>query len=76
MAPLGTANILKQPLVGHVGVLDTRGVPRAHAPHQPTGAPGLYLFGYRFSLPNLRWLRIDARRLAPAVARFLSDTGR
>ena len=58
-------------LVGHLEILDARGVPLAHAPHVHPGAPGLYLFGYTFALPNLRWLRVDSRRLGRAAAGFL-----
>jgi len=60
-----------EPLVGHLGLLGVRGVPLAHAPR--SAAPGLYLFGFTFALPNLRWLRVDSRRLGRAVAGFLKS---
>jgi putative flavoprotein involved in K+ transport len=59
-----------EPLVGHLGVLDATGHPLAHAPATHPRARGLYLFGYTFSLPNLRWLRVDAKRLGRVAAAF------
>ena len=59
-----------EPLVGHLGILDALGRPKAHAPAIHPSAPGLYLFGYTFSLPNLRWLREDSQRTARAVATY------
>jgi putative flavoprotein involved in K+ transport len=59
-----------EPLVGHLGVLDDRGVPRAHGSAEVAEVPGLHFIG--FSNPptgNLREMDIDARRIARRVAR-------
>jgi putative flavoprotein involved in K+ transport len=58
-----------EPLLGHLGVLDDHGLPRAHGAEALHGAPGLHFVG--FSNPptgNLREMAIDARRLARVVA--------
>jgi putative flavoprotein involved in K+ transport len=58
-----------EPLVGHLGVLDEHGLPRAHGENQVPGAPGLHFVG--FSNPptgNLREMAIDARRIARRIA--------
>ncbi|MFJ5548448.1 flavin-containing monooxygenase [Streptomyces sp. NPDC093225] len=59
-------------LVGHLGVLDERGRPRAHGP-QPAGdaaAPGLYFTGYTNPISGMfRELALDAERIARTVAR-------
>ncbi len=55
-------------LVGHLGVLDERGEPRAHGP--APALPGLYFTGYTNPISGMfRELRIDAERIARAVAR-------
>lgn len=55
-------------LVGHLGVLDERGLPRAHGPKAV--APGLHFIGYTNPISgNLRELGIDARLIASALAR-------
>jgi putative flavoprotein involved in K+ transport len=55
-------------MVGHLGVLDERGLPKAHG--GPPAAPGLFFLGYTISLRGvLRDIASDARRAAPAVAR-------
>lgn len=57
-------------LVGHLGVLDEKGMPRACG--GPPAAPGLFFLGYTVSLRGmLRDIAADARRVAPAVARDL-----
>ncbi len=57
-------------LVGHLGVLDERGGPSVHGPRTAPGAPGLYFTGYTNPISGmLRELRIDALRIARAVAR-------
>ncbi|WP_406437064.1 NAD(P)/FAD-dependent oxidoreductase [Streptomyces sp. NBC_00631] len=57
-------------LVGHLGVLDDRGRPRAHGPRTPKNAPGLYFTGYTNPISgNLREMAIDAERIAKAVAK-------
>jgi putative flavoprotein involved in K+ transport len=59
-----------EPLVGHLGVLDERGMPRAQAAAGLDRAPGLYFIGFAHpSGSSLRELRIDARRLARAARR-------
>jgi len=55
-------------MVGHLGVLDGRGLPTVHG--GAPAAPGLYFVGYTVSLRGmLRDIAADARRVAPAVAR-------
>jgi putative flavoprotein involved in K+ transport len=57
-----------EPLVGHLGVLDGRGLPRAHGGR--AALPGLYFTGYTNPISGVfRELRIDAVRIARAVAR-------
>jgi putative flavoprotein involved in K+ transport len=57
-----------EPLVGDLGVLDGRGLPRAHGRHP--AAPGLYFTGYTNPISGMfRELRIDAGRIARAIAR-------
>jgi putative flavoprotein involved in K+ transport len=59
-----------EPLVGHLGVLDERGEPKFLGGETPPDSPGLYFVGYRVRLSGpLRSIRIDARRMARAVAR-------
>lgn len=56
-------------LVGHLGVLDGRGRPLAHGGHTAPDAAGLYFTGYTNPISGMfRELRIDARRIAKAVA--------
>jgi putative flavoprotein involved in K+ transport len=55
-------------MVGELGVLDAKGMPRAHG--ETPAAPGLFFVGYTVSLRGmLRDIAADARRVAPAVAR-------
>ncbi|GIG89132.1 flavin-containing monooxygenase [Plantactinospora endophytica] len=55
-------------MVGHLDVLDERGVPRVHG--GVASAPGLFFAGYRISLGgSLREAGIEARRIARAVRR-------
>ncbi|MET9130008.1 flavin-containing monooxygenase [Streptomyces antibioticus] len=59
-----------EPLVGHLGVLDERGLPLAHGPQAPKDAPGLYFTGFTTPISGtLRELGIDAERIAKAVRR-------
>jgi putative flavoprotein involved in K+ transport len=59
-----------EPLVGHLGVLDARGMPLMHGPRQHPTAPGLFFTGYRGELSGqLRLMRFDARAISRAVAR-------
>lgn len=58
-----------EPLVGHLGVLDTNGAPSMSGGHQHRNAPGLFFTGYRTELSGqLRLMRFDARSIARAVA--------
>jgi cation diffusion facilitator CzcD-associated flavoprotein CzcO len=59
-----------EPLVGHLGVLDGRGLPLVHGAHEPEGAPGLWFTGFTNPISGmLRELRIDAEKIAAAVSR-------
>ncbi|KUO10881.1 flavin-containing monooxygenase [Streptomyces sp. DSM 15324] len=59
-------------LVGHLDVLDERGLPLAHGPRAPKNAPGLFFTGFTTPISGtLRELSIDAERIAKAVARHL-----
>lgn len=55
-----------EPLVGHLDVLDERGLPKAHAP-EPT-LPGLYFLGFEFSPVGLLW---RMGRQSPRLARTM-----
>jgi putative flavoprotein involved in K+ transport len=57
-------------LVGHLGVLDARGLPIVHGEVTHAKAPGLHFIGYTNPVSgNLRELAIDARRIARACKR-------
>jgi putative flavoprotein involved in K+ transport len=57
-------------LVGHLGVLDARGLPVAHGPRSPRDAPGLYFTGFTTPISGtLRELARDAERVARAISR-------
>ena len=57
-------------LVGDLGVLDERGLPRTHGPRTFHSAPGLYFTGYTNPISGMfRELRIDADRIARAISR-------
>lgn len=59
-----------EPLVGHLGVLGDRGLPRTHGREQSPNAPGLWFTGYTNPISGmLRELRIDAERIARAITR-------
>ncbi len=54
-----------EPLVGHLGVLDHRGLPVVHGARTPPGAEGLWFTGFTNPISGmLRELRIDAERIA------------
>jgi putative flavoprotein involved in K+ transport len=58
------------PLVEHLGVLDSEGRPIAHGGRTHAGAPDLHFIGYANPLSgNFRELRLEARRVARAIAR-------
>ncbi|MEU2282079.1 NAD(P)/FAD-dependent oxidoreductase [Streptomyces sp. NPDC013178] len=60
-------------LVGHLGVLDDRGLPVAHGARSPQDAPGLYFTGFTTPISGtLRELALDAERIAKAVRRQLA----
>ncbi|MFG2588431.1 flavin-containing monooxygenase [Streptomyces sp. NPDC048438] len=57
-------------LVGHLGVLDSRGRPVVHGARTPEGAPGLYFTGFTNPISGmLREMALDARKIAARVAR-------
>jgi putative flavoprotein involved in K+ transport len=57
-------------LVGHLGVLDPRGLPLAHGSKTHPAAPGLHFIGYSNPVSgNLREIAIDARKIAKALVR-------
>jgi hypothetical protein len=58
-----------EPIAGHLGVLDDRGVPLAFG--GPVVAPGLRFTGY---VPNIRNLDREARHVAEQVSRELALT--
>ena len=59
-----------EPLVGHLDVLDGRGLPSVRGPHEPDDTPGLWFTGYTNPISGaLRELRIDAERIAAAITR-------
>lgn len=59
-----------EPLVGGLGVLDARGKPVVHGARTHPAAPGLYFTGYTNPISGMfRELKIDARRIARAIAR-------
>lgn len=60
-------------LVGHLGVLDDRGLPALDGPATQPGAPGLYFTGLTNPLSDsFRELRLSAGRIAKAIAEQLS----
>jgi hypothetical protein len=62
-----------EPLVGHLGILDARGLPLAHGARTHPAAPRLHFIGYSNPIGgNLRQTAIDARKIAKAVRRTRS----
>jgi hypothetical protein len=59
-----------EPIAGHLGVLDDRGMPLASG--GPAVAPALRFTGY---VPNIRNLDREARNVAEQVSRELAVTG-
>ena len=58
-----------EPMVGHLGVLDESGVPRAHGPRTLPHAPGLYFVGITVELTGLlREITREARAVGRALA--------
>jgi len=67
IAATGYARALER-MVGHLGVLDARGVPLAHGASTHSAAPGMYFIGYSNPISgNLREIGIDARKIAKAI---------
>jgi cation diffusion facilitator CzcD-associated flavoprotein CzcO len=62
-----------EPLVGHLGVLDSRGVPRALG--ERAAAPGLRFIGYVPRPGGLGYMAKEAKRAAKAIAGELSPAG-
>ena len=67
-------------LVGHLGILDEYGTPALNGQHlrarQHPSAPGLFFNGYyASSAGQLRFMRIDGRRIARSIARALGGSG-
>ena len=66
-------------IVGHLGLLDEYGVPTLdgkplRAPRQHPQAPGLFFNGYYTTAAGqLRFMRIDGRRIARTIARELAS---
>jgi putative flavoprotein involved in K+ transport len=61
-----------EPLVGHLGVLDQRGLPTVHGPRTHAEAPGLRFIGYTNPVSgNLREIAIDAKKIARAIQRTI-----
>jgi hypothetical protein len=57
-------------LVGHLGVLDQRGVPLIHG--GPAAAPGLRFIGYQPRPAQIRYIGAEARRAAKQIKKDLS----
>ncbi len=58
-----------EPLVGHLGVLDRRGVPRMHGANELPSAPGLHFIGIKAELSGLlREIGLEARALGRTLA--------
>jgi putative flavoprotein involved in K+ transport len=58
-----------EPLVGHLGVLDGRGVPRVHGAADLPTARGLHFVGIRAELAGLlREIGLDARAVGRTLA--------
>jgi putative flavoprotein involved in K+ transport len=58
-----------EPLVGHLGVLDARGLPLVHGAADHPSAPGLHFVGIELTLSGLlRTAARDARSVAGAVS--------
>ncbi|WP_426365383.1 flavin-containing monooxygenase [Streptomyces sp. E-08] len=59
-----------EPLLGHLDVLDGRGLPVTHGARSPREAPGLYFTGFTNPISGMfRELALDAERIARRIAR-------
>jgi hypothetical protein len=59
------------PLVGHLGVLDERGVPLAHG--GPAAAPGLWFIGYQPRPAQIGYVGVEAKRAARRIKKELKN---
>ncbi len=67
IAATGYSRALER-LVGHLGVLDEKGMPLAHGARTLPAAPRLHFIGYSNPISgNFREMAIDARRIASAL---------
>ena len=58
-----------EPVVGHLGVLDQRGVPLVHGAAESPGAPGLHFVGIKAELAGLlREIGLEARAVGRTLA--------
>ena len=58
-----------EPMVGHLDVLDARGVPTVHGVDEHPAAPGLHFVGIKAELSGLlREIGLEARRVGRALA--------
>ena len=65
-----------EPLVGHLGVLASGGRPATNRERTHPDTPGLYFIGYETPLSGqLRQMRIDAKRIARAIAERRQHAG-
>ncbi len=63
-----------EPLVGHLGVLDGRGLPAVHGARTHADAPELHFIGYTNPVSgNLREMSLDARKIASAISRSIKQ---
>ncbi|MER5204962.1 NAD(P)/FAD-dependent oxidoreductase [Streptomyces sp. NPDC002825] len=66
-----------EPLLGHLDVLDDRGLPVTHGARSPREARGLYFTGFTNPISGMfRELALDAERIARRVARAGRGKGR
>ena len=57
-----------EPLVGHLGLLDKRGLPTVHGERTHPAAPGIYFIGFSNPISgNFREIARDAPRIARAI---------
>lgn len=61
-----------EPLVGHLGLLDERGVPLIHG--GPAAAPGLRFIGYHPRPAQIRYLGVEATRAAKQIRKELNTS--
>jgi hypothetical protein len=60
-----------EPLVGHLGVLDERGVPLIHG--GPAAAPGLRFIGYQPRPAQIRYIGTEATHAAKQIKKELKN---